>query len=99
MSTIQVLEPGFPLMWPEWLQKATAVGTGWSYLVAWAGVCITLLASLATSASAIALRARASTWQQETLRMKMRVNSLLAGHAYYPGDLPSGYSPQPQHYR
>ena len=26
-------------------QAATRVGTGWSYLVAWAGVCLTLVAS------------------------------------------------------
>ena len=116
-------------------QAATRVGTGWSYLVAWAGVCLTLVvsffniffsisillfrsppflcfyfniyfhihiafqvasffyvfifafqvASLATSASAIALRAQRRNWEEDAMRMKLRLSSMLAGHTYYPG--------------
>ena len=87
------------------------VSTGWSYLVCWAGVCLTLVASLATSGSAIALRAQrrshsagslwdlldlfsktrlemilARSWEEDALRMKLRMSSMCSGHAYYPGD-------------
>ena len=90
-------------------QAATMVGTGWSYLVAWSGVCLTLVASLATSASAIALRAQRRNWEEDSMRMKLRLNSMFAGHSYYPGAKhhslsppmvqqqqyhPSGYSPR-----
>ena len=77
------------------MQGATRVGTGWSYLVAWAGVCLTLVASLATSASAIALRAQRRSWEEDSMRMKLRLNSMFAGHSYYPGakHLPHGPSP------
>jgi len=107
MEMEKVHEPGFPLTWPNWLQAATRVGTGWSYLVAWAGVCLTLVASLATSASAIALRAQRRSWEEDAMRMKLRLSSMLAGHTYYPGAKhhagtlvqepvyrPSGYSPR-----
>ena len=81
----KVVEAGFPLSWPGWLQSATTVTTGWSYGLAWAGVCSTLLASLATSAAAIALRAQRKLWQENTMRLKLQWNSLLAeGTAYYP---------------
>ena len=77
------------------MQAATRVGTGWSYLVAWAGVCLTLVASLATSASAIALRAQRRNWEEDSMRMKLRLNSMFAGHSYYPGakHMPHGPSP------
>ena len=47
------------------------MGVGWSYFVAWAGMCLTLVASLATSAAAICLRAERRTWEQNTARLKM----------------------------
>ena len=75
------------------MQAATRVGTGWSYLVAWAGVCLTLVASLATSASAIALRAQRRNWEEDTMRMKLRLSSMFAGHSYYPGAKHHGPSP------
>ena len=53
--------------------------------MAWAGVCLTLVASLATSASAIALRAQRRNWEEDSMRMKLRLNSMFAGHSYYPG--------------
>lgn len=102
MEMEKVHEPGFPLTWPDWLAAATKVGTGWSYLVCWAGVCLTLVASLATSASAIALRAQRRSWEEDTLRMKLKMSSMFAGHAYYPGDLSHGSTPlpaYPTHYR
>jgi len=97
MEMEKVHEEGFPLTWPHWLQEATQVGTGWSYLVAWAGVCLTLLASLATSASAIALRAHRRDWEEETLRMKLKMSSMFAGHTYYPGDISQGSTPLPSY--
>ena len=71
--------------------------------MAWAGVCLTLVASLATSASAIALRAQRRNWEEDSMRMKLRLNSMFAGHSYYPGakQMPHGPSPPlvQQHYR
>lgn len=95
----KVHDPGYPLSWPPWLQSASSVYTGWSYLVAWAGVCLTLGSSLATSGAAICLRARARDWHQETLRMKLKMNSMLAGHTYYPGDISHASSPLPTDYQ
>ena len=43
------------------------------------------VASLATSASAIALRAQRRSWEEDAMRMKLRLSSMLAGHTYYPG--------------
>lgn len=86
---------GFPLMWPPWLLDATQVTTGWSYLTAWAGVCSTLVASLATSASAIALRAERKTWEEDRLRMRLKFHSMFAEHSYYPGDISQRSTPLP----
>ena len=61
------------------------MGVGWSYFVAWAGMCLTLVASLATSAAAICLRAERRTWEQNTARLKLRMSSMLAINRYYPG--------------
>ena len=80
----KVHEEGFPLTWPLWLQEASQVGVGWSYFVAWAGMCLTLVASLATSASAICLRAERRQW--DAARMKLKVNSMMAINRYYPGE-------------
>ena len=82
----KVHDEGFPLTWPLWLQEASQVGVGWSYFVAWAGMCLTLVASLATSASAICLRAERRQWDEHTQRMKLKVNSMMAINRYYPGE-------------
>merc|ERR1712217_1016026 len=71
MEMEKVYEPGFPLTWPLWLQQASSVSTGWSYIMSWTGICLTLLASLATSASAICLRAQRRDWEEHTMRMKL----------------------------
>jgi len=97
MEMEKVHEPGFPLTWPLWLQKATSVGTGWSYIVAWAGICLTLVASLTTSASAICLRAERRDWEEHTMKMKMRVSAMCAGHNYYPGDASMCTTPLPEY--
>ena len=81
----KVHDPGFPLTWPLWLQEASQVGVGWSYFVAWVGMCLTLAASLATSASAICLRAERKEWEEHAARMKLRVSSMMAINRYYPG--------------
>ena len=82
----KVHDPGFPLTWPLWLQEASQVGVGWSYFVAWVGMCLTLAASLATSASAICLRAERKEWEEHAARMKLRVSSMMAINRYYPGE-------------
>ena len=79
----KVHEAGFPLTWPDWLQEATSVGVGWSYFLAWAGVCLTLLSSLATSASSICLRAER---REDAAKMKMWMSSMFAYNRYYPGE-------------
>ena len=78
----KVHEAGFPLTWPVWLQEATTVGVGWSYFVAWAGMCLTLVSSLATSASAICLRLETRRWENNAARMKLRMNSMFAINRY-----------------
>ena len=82
----KVHEEGFPLRWPQWLQEATTVGVGWSYFVAWAGMCLTLVASLATSASAICLRHETRKWEDQAAQMKLRMSSMFAINRYYPGE-------------
>jgi len=97
MEMEKVYEPGFPLTWPLWLQKASSVSTGWSYIMSWVGICLTLLASLATSASAICLRSQRRVWEEHTMRMKLKMSSMFAGHAYYPGDLSQSSTPLPEY--
>jgi len=97
MEMEKVHEPGFPLTWPLWLQQASSVSTGWSYIMSWAGICLTLLASLATSASAICLRAQRRDWEEHTMRMKLKMSSMFAGHAYYPGDMSQSSTPLPEY--
>ena len=79
----KVHRPGFPLTWPDWLQEATTVGVGWSYFLAWAGVSLSLLSSLATSASSICLRAER---REDAAKMKMWMSSMFAVNRYYPGE-------------
>ena len=79
----KVHESGFPLTWPEWLQEATSVGVGWSYFLAWAGICLTLLSSLATSASSICLRVER---REDAAKMRMWMSSMFAVNRYYPGE-------------
>ena len=88
----KVHEPGFPLTWPLWTQQASSVSTGWSYILCWAGICLTLLASLATSASVISLR---RNWEENTMKLKM--SSIFAGHAHYPGDMSQSSTPLPEY--
>lgn len=97
MEMEKVHEPDFPLTWQLWLQQASSVGTGWSYIMCWAGICLTLLASLATSASAICLRAQRRDWEENTMRMKLKMSSMFAGHAYYPGDMSQSSTPLPEY--
>jgi len=97
MEMEKVHEDGFPLTWPVWLQRATSVGTGWSYIAAWAGVCLTLLASLATSSSAICLRAHMRYMDENTMRMKLKMSAMFAGHNYYPGDMSKSTTPLPEY--
>eukprot|EP00092_Neocalanus_flemingeri_P002252 GFUD01002398.1.p1 GENE.GFUD01002398.1~~GFUD01002398.1.p1 ORF type:complete len:335 (+),score=93.35 GFUD01002398.1:299-1303(+) len=97
MEMEKVHEAGFPLTWPLWLQRSTSVGTGWSYILAWSGVCLTLLASLATSASSICLRAQRRDWEENTMRMKLKMSSMFAGHTFYPGDMSSSTTPLPEY--
>lgn len=82
----KVHDEGFPLTWPLWLQEASQVGVGWSYFVAWAGMCLTLVSSLATSAAAICLRAERREWDEHAARMKLKVHSMMAINQYYPGE-------------
>jgi len=84
----KVRDEGYPLSWPKWLQESTTVTTSWSYIVTWVGVCLTLLASLATSASAICLRSRRSRdWEDNSLRLKLKMSRMFAQHAYFPHDM------------
>jgi hypothetical protein len=97
----KVHDPGFPLTWPDWLQESTTVETSWSYILTWIGVCLTLLASLATSAAAICLRSRRRTWEDDAMRMKLKVSRMFAQHAYFPDDIrssPSLYEREYQDY-
>jgi len=81
----KVHDPGFPLSWPKWLQEGTAVRTSWSYILTWVGICLTLVASLTTSASAICLRrSNRRSWEDDSLRMKLKMSRLFAQHAYFP---------------
>jgi len=81
----KVHDPGFPLSWPLWLQEVTRVETSWSYILSWVGVCLTLIASLLTSAAAICLRSRRSRdWEDDTMRMKLKMSRMFAQHAYFP---------------
>jgi len=97
MEMEKVHAPGFPLNWPLWLQQSSIVSTGWSYVVCWGGICLTLLASLATSASALCLRAQRKDWEEHTMRMKLKMSSMFAGHTYYPADVSKSTTPIPEY--
>jgi len=79
-------DKGFPLSWADWLQRATRVDTDWSYFVAWAGICLTLVASLLTSSAAICLRSQRRQWEDHAAMMKLKMSSMFAHHAYFPPD-------------
>ena len=49
-------------------------------------MCLTLVASLSTSASAICLRAERREWEESTAKMKLRMSSMMAINRYYPGE-------------
>jgi len=80
----KVHDEGFPLDWPIWLQESSTVETGWSYILCWAGICLTLVASLLTSSSAICLRSHKRKWVDNSLRMKLQMSRMFAQHAYFP---------------
>lgn len=42
--------------WPEDLQEATTFAIGWSYVLAWVGLALTLVGSIMFSLAAIAMR-------------------------------------------
>lgn len=50
--------------WPEVLRASTAYTIGWSYILAWIGVAVAFLSSLAYSAAAISLRSEMAEMKQ-----------------------------------
>jgi len=80
----KVHDKGFPLSWPVWLQESSTVETSWSYILCWSGICITLLSSLLTSGSAICLRSYKRKFEDNSLRMKLKMSRMFAQHAYFP---------------
>jgi len=82
----KIHDSGFPMSWPDWLKSATSVDTDWSYFVAWAGICLTLVASLLTSSAAICLRSQRRQWEDHAMMMKLKMSSMFAHHAYFPHD-------------
>eukprot|EP00088_Acartia_fossae_P029713 TRINITY_DN30603_c0_g2_i2.p1 TRINITY_DN30603_c0_g2~~TRINITY_DN30603_c0_g2_i2.p1 ORF type:complete len:378 (+),score=49.93 TRINITY_DN30603_c0_g2_i2:45-1178(+) len=91
----KVHDPGFPMSWPDWLQESNSdVETSWSYFITWTGIVLTLLASLLTSGSAICLRSHRRKWEDNSLRMKLRMSRMFAQHAYFPDTPDLQYSPR-----
>ena len=54
----QVLDEQFEFFqtWPEMLQKATTYNLGWSYIIAWFGIILTLISALLYGSSGIAIK-------------------------------------------
>ena len=63
----------FFLTWPEILQSSTSFSVGWSYIVAWIGVGLALISSIAYSAAAISIRS-------ELRGMKKRAETMFNIH-------------------
>jgi len=59
--------------WPEVLQASTSFSIGWSYILAWIGVGVAFLASLAYSTAAICIRTELNS-------MKRKAENMIGAH-------------------
>eukprot|EP00095_Tigriopus_kingsejongensis_P003972 snap_masked-scaffold310_size212938-processed-gene-0.0 protein:Tk03972 transcript:snap_masked-scaffold310_size212938-processed-gene-0.0-mRNA-1 annotation:"hypothetical protein KGM_13179" len=65
---------GFFLSWPEVLQEATAFTLGWSYILAWIGVGLSLISSLLFMASAVCLRVEMSEMEHNEMMLRLQLS-------------------------
>ena len=75
----------FFLTWPEILRANTSFSIGWSYIIAWIGIGVAFISSLAFSFSAICIRSEMKSIRMKAERM-FNVNQAVCQHPqlYHP---------------
>ena len=64
---------GFYPTWPELVQQATTFTFGWSYVLAWTGLALTLMASVLFSGSAICMKQKFREIEEKQMMVKMHM--------------------------
>ena len=74
LSYFQVLDASlnFYPIWPEYIKDRTAFTVGWSYIVCWVGLGLTLVASILFALAAICIRGDLREMEHVEMMVKMK---------------------------
>lgn len=64
---------GFFLSWPEILQNSTAFTLGWSYIIAWIGVGLAMVASVLFMGSAVCFKIEFRELEQREMMLRLQM--------------------------